>query len=514
MIRTIVFLLAAFSFSPAQAQLGAAGAEYFSRDTLRAVFSQGYAAPSPLTPASMASADMDGDGIEDLILGWPGIVLFNPSQNSAAGGVSFLYGSNSGLSRSTSRQFFLEPIGEVNAGERFGIAVATGNIDGQGPTLAVGASGDRVGANIAGGSASVIYSNQSGLILSSAEIWSQESPDIIGGAETNDLFGRVVAMGDFNANGFDDLLVTMPWEDIGDISRAGAFTVINGISAGLVSDANQFIDQDSENVPGSPEAGDQFGHSAAVGNFNCDFYDDAAIGAPLEDIGDVEDAGAVAIFYGSPLGFFHNDIANPRRVDNWHQDTDGVIGSVETGDEFGDSLAVGDFDGDGCDDLAIGVSSEDVDSNSVSDGGAVAVLYGSASGLNASRDQFFTESNISAPFSAQANALFGATLTTADFDSDGHDDLATASTGSPGRVTLIFGSPSGLDGDRVKVLTSELLGTNCGGSLRAESMTAGDWNNDNFPDLAVGVDSGLHLIYSGDIVFSDRFQTVSGSPCF
>lgn len=86
MLRFAPLLLLISQVCSAQAQLGAAGAEYFSRDTLPAVFTQGYAAPSPFTPDSIASGDMDGCGIEDLVLGWPSLVLFNPNQTPSVGG--------------------------------------------------------------------------------------------------------------------------------------------------------------------------------------------------------------------------------------------------------------------------------------------------------------------------------------------------------------------------------------------------------------------------------------------
>src|SRR5687767_9170258 len=58
-----------------------------------------------------------------------------------------------------------------------------------------------------------------------------------------------------------------------------------------------------------------------------------------------------------------------------------LSGLVEAGDAFGGSLAAGDFDGDGYDDLAIGVPTEDV--GSAVDAGAMVVVYGTAAGLNA-----------------------------------------------------------------------------------------------------------------------------------
>src|SRR5207244_3356702 len=75
----------------------------------------------------------------------------------------------------------------------------------------------------------------------------------------------------------------------------------------------------------------------------------------------------------------------------WSQGTGGVQDQAEVGDAFGTSLAAGHFDGDAFSDLAIGVPLED--SDTTADVGAVAVLYGSAGGLQASSpdDQLWSQ---------------------------------------------------------------------------------------------------------------------------
>ena len=101
--------------------------------------------------------------------------------------------------------------------------------------------------------------------------------------------------------------------------------------------------------------------------------EDLAIGVHLEDIGTTEDAGAVNVIYGSHSGL----TAEGNQI--WHQDSAGIAGSAEAGDLFGRSLAAGDFNGDGCDDLSIG---------GVLDGryGSRNFIYGSHSGLTADSD--------------------------------------------------------------------------------------------------------------------------------
>jgi hypothetical protein len=134
-------------------------------------------------------------------------------------------------------------------------------------------------------------------------------------------------------------------------------------------------------VGGAPEEQNRLGSSLAIGDFDGDGFDDAAIGAPGEAIGDLAGAGAVNILYGSSDGL--STAGNQL----FSQNSSGVNGVSETGDLFGSSLVAGDFDGDGNDDLAIGVPGEDI--GSTQSAGMVNVLYGSASGLSSVSDQSF-----------------------------------------------------------------------------------------------------------------------------
>ena len=103
------------------------------------------------------------------------------------------------------------------------------------------------------------------------------------------------------------------------------------------------------------EADDRFGAALAAGDFDDDGCDDLAIGSPDEDIGAETDAGGVQIVYGSSLGLVTDGNVFFR------QGADGVSGAPEAADRFGASLAIGDFDDDAFDDLAIGVAGESIE---------------------------------------------------------------------------------------------------------------------------------------------------------
>jgi hypothetical protein len=129
------------------------------------------------------------------------------------------------------------------------------------------------------------------------------------------------------------------------------------------------------------QSGDSFGDALATGDFDGDGFVDLAIGVPGETVGGFATAGAVEILYGSAPGL----TAGGDQL--WTQNSSSILDVAEATDFFGKSLTVGDFDGDGRDDLVIGVSNEAI--GLVSDAGAVNVLYGSGVGLSGSGDQFW-----------------------------------------------------------------------------------------------------------------------------
>jgi hypothetical protein len=181
---------------------------------------------------------------------------------------------------------------------------------------------------------------------------------------------------DFNGDGFADLAVGVEVEDIGSIQDAGAVNVLYGTDAGLSSTGNQFWHQDSPGVLDVAESYDLFGSALAAADFDGDCFADLAVGVRQEGIGTLELAGAVNVLYGEPLGL-------SAYLDQfWHQDSPGILDVAEAYKYFGETLAAGDFDGDGFADLAIGAPGEDLNITfpvkyTIENAGAVNVLYGS-----------------------------------------------------------------------------------------------------------------------------------------
>jgi FG-GAP repeat len=132
-------------------------------------------------------------------------------------------------------------------------------------------------------------------------------------------------------------------------------------------------------------------------DFNNDGFADLAVAVPFEDVGTIPDAGAVHVLDGTPTGL---GAAGGQLLT---QDSPGVPGIAEV-DFFAEGLTAADFDGDGFDDLAVGIPGEDV--GAVMEAGAANVTYGAAGGLTATGSQLFTQDTPGIPDTAEANDLF------------------------------------------------------------------------------------------------------------
>jgi hypothetical protein len=390
------------------------------------------------------------------------------------------------------------------------------------------------------GAVSIIYGYKNGLdpklgdqLLTQASLSGIPSSD-----GRLDSFGSSLALGDFNGDGFDDLAIGVP-NDLIDGTRVGSVYVVYGTVLGLGGDEEpntplQVFLQGVDGINDSGEEGDQFGSSLTSGDFNADGKDDLAIGVPDESVGSISNAGGVEVIYGSSSGLSSTLV----KADQfWTQDSSNVDNSAETDDHFGSSLTSGDFNADGKDDLAIGVSNENV--VSISNAGGVQVIYGTSSGLSATSpiaNQFWTQDSSNVDNSAETDDLFGYSLTSGDFNADGKDDLAigvpeehVGPISNAGGAQVIYGSSSGLSATLVKsdqFWTQD--STNVDDTAENDdsfgfSLTSGDFNADGKDDLAIGVPDeevgsipnagGVEVIYgsssglSATLVKADQFWT-------
>ncbi len=255
---------------------------------------------------------------------------------------------------------------------------------------------------------------------------------------------------DFDGDGYADLAIGVPTENVGSIKDAGAVQILFGSAAGPTA-RDQLWHQNRKGIRDTAERGDEFGYRLASGDFDADGYADLAIGVPREGLGGrrLSLAGVVQVLYGGPRGLTNRDQV-------WHQDKAGVPGRNGRLHLFGSALAVGDFEGDGYADLVIQVSGE----------GRAVVLRGSAGGLTGTGSQSWTSG--------------GSMLATGDFNNDGRDDLALDD--SDFTVKVLAGSPSGLTASGAQAFAWKDISSKVDG---LGSTVAGDFNADGRDDLVI-----------------------------
>ncbi len=455
-----------------------------------------FAAPSMVVSPEPASAtgpgvhpDFNGDGYADLPIPVAGEDLGGVPN---AGAIHVLYGSANGPRRKGSQLFSQETPGAVGGArpwEVFGLKWTSGDFDGDGfDDLAVGIMGDRIGGKTAG-SVQVFFGSSKGLTTKGDVLLNEALPGFPGSPQQGDAFGTALAAGDFDGDGRDDLAVGNPLEGWGGGDDYGTIYVFHGRKSGISRSGVDRFNQSTPGVAGAPDDGDDFGASLAAGDFDRDGRDDLAIGAPGERVGAHNAAGVVHVLYGSPSGL------RGAGDDLWSQAGPDVPGAVGTGDKFGSSLVVGRFDGDGRDDLAIGVAGDDV--GAATEAGSVVVLRGRRDGLTHRRARLLSYATAGVKGGPRSDDLFGLALTAGDFDGDGHGDLAVAVptravSGVPGAGEVVV-FRGGASARPLSGIPRRLNQESGGVSSVAEksdyfgtAVTAGDFDGDGRADLCVG----------------------------
>ncbi|MFE6197025.1 FG-GAP repeat protein [Streptomyces sp. NPDC057838] len=320
--------------------------------------------------------------------------------------------------------------------------------------------------------------------------------------------------GDFNGDGRTDLAASAPDATVDGVPGAGAVTVAYGSAdgAGATQAERVTLTQNSKGVGGRAEAGDHFGFSVAIADFDGDGYADLAAGSPGEDVGDDPDAGIVQILWGSPAGLSGSArLTDPTAADQ---------------DAHGRTLAAGDFDGDGRADLAAGNTSAQAWlyagglTREGGDGGThplgnlnswggevVALTAGDVDGDGAD-DLLFNHSQLYRsrgdastlgldPTPLQVGGRGGYSSVFGDFDHDGYGDLVLGREGGHGgEITYVPGRPVSdtdptwtVDDVGRYTLTQDDFDTPGDGDpydRYGEGLAAGDIDGDGYDDLAVG----------------------------
>jgi len=471
------------------------------------------------------SGDFNGDGYFDLAVGAPFWDSEAPTIEDV-GRVQVHLGSSQGLSP-TPVVSYQGSVAEM----ALGTALAAGDFDNDfADELVFGAPGFPISGFAEAGRVFVVDHSGGGWSLT---FWDQETTGVPGAAEDGDRLGEELATGDFDDDGFHDLAIGMPHEDL-LLADSGALLVLYGTSGGLTATGSQLILQDDVVAP--EQAGAGMGRALAAGDFDGDdqFWD-LAVGFPSFDISGQVNAGGVAILFGGASGL---SAAGAQLID----DAD-VGGAIQAGDQFGTALAAGDFDRTGAcwlsfacrTDLAIGVPGEDV--GAASDAGLLVVGYGGAGGIQlGGADRFEQGELVPAASAGETDDRFGSVLwsewvaaahldgPSGDAGVPSADDLVVGvpaetwiSTSFQGIVHLVFGSAAGLNvnpGQYQLVVPGYSSAPAAAFDNFGYAVAVGDFDDDGWDDLAAGVvgrdagapNAGMVQVLHGAL-FADGFES-------
>ncbi|MEU0427292.1 FG-GAP repeat protein, partial [Streptomyces canus] len=177
--------------------------------------------------------------------------------------------------------------------------------------------------------------------------------------------------------------------------------------------------------------------TGVVADFDKDGYGDLAV----SDTRYNKNAGSVVVWRGGSTG--------PTTKYRLTQSTSGVATAATTREYFGADLSAGDTNGDGYQDLAVGVPYEKV--GTAKDAGGVHVLRGGKSGLTGKNSQWFTRASAGVPGSPAEYENFGSLVRLRDIDRDGDKDLLV-SRDYYGSGVLLPGTGSGITGTGAREL--------------------------------------------------------------
>ncbi|EDY49687.1 FG-GAP repeat protein [Streptomyces clavuligerus] len=386
--------------------------------------------------------------------------------------------------------------------------------------LAVGAPGADNGTVSGAGAVVVLYGAASSVEPGRRLVITQATAGIPGGPERDDGFGQFVASADVDRDGYADLLVGAPSEDVRPGDSRGSLTVVWGGPKGL---------KDGANIAPPPGFGDglthcRFGEGMATGDMNGDGAPEVSVSTACEGVsytgpftrsGKARE-GELMTRLGTMRGVAMGDVNRDGRADRFW--LPGPTGGDMRGPVLLDAIdpltgmaarlphadghtgRIGDVNGDGYGDLVTGIAQDSsLDGpGAARRGGEIQVLYGGPRGITPQqRPTVLHQDTPGVPGTAADADLFGAALSVGHLDGDAYADVAVGAPNErvggqdgAGAVTVLRGSAKGLTTAKAAVYTQNTTGVPGGAEGYDEfgvTVHLADLTKDKRAELVVGV---------------------------
>ncbi len=384
---------------------------------------------------------------------------------------------------------------------------------------------------------------------------------VVYGARAGDQLGHAIAVGDFNGDGIDDIALGAPFSDGPDLDRADAGQIYILLGSRVLGSRGQEVDlatDGAEMTVLGADAGDRAGFTLHAAEINGDGRADLIIGAFLADGPGNQrpDAGEVYVLYGGGgrevadlargqqdvtvygakaddrlgeavgAGDVNGDglgdlilaatfadgpdssrdragetyviLAPPeQQVDAASGGQDLTIFGIDAGDQIGHSIASGDANGDGFDDILLGAVSADGLNNGADLAGEAYLIPSSDSPPQAI--DVSVEGAAAVIYGASAKARLGRSAAMGDVNGDGLSDLLIAAPDVPvddgsdvraGAIYVFYGRQAGpypSDSAQADIILQGLSGGDILGheAFGTPSLAAADINGDGLADVLV-----------------------------
>jgi hypothetical protein len=446
------------------------------------------------------AGDLNGDGIEDIVIGSP---LSDPNNKSNSGKTYVIFGSKEGFSKT----FDLSTLNGTNGfvvngageGDESGRSVsAIGDINGDGiDDLAIGAPFADINGVDSGASYVIFGSKAPNHFSKPIELLNLDPAKgftIRGSQAGNNVGWSVSSAGDINGDSIKDLLIgaTNSGGNSGPGIKGESYVIFgkkgdfgSGSSLKL---SNLGLKEGLRIISNEP---DNLGYSVSdAGDINGDGVNDLIIGAPYADPNGTYNAGQSYVIYGrSSDKPFTNNVINVSTLSS----SNGFVINGENGGKSGYFISkAGDINGDGISDLIIGAKNASV--NGQEWVGKTYIVFGNKNGFGSSLN--VSDLNGSNGFTINGINAFDnsgySVSNTGDINNDGIDDLilgAPNANNRGGETYVIYGSKAGfsktlelssLNGDNGFVINGLVAG-----DLGISVSGAGDVNGDGIKDVII-----------------------------